>query len=87
MIPLRCEAGPEYQAGRRILRLSPPAALRLGVKQGDIVELVSRRGAPLRAWVEVNEREGDDAYLSADGLAMLGAGVGESVEIRLVRRA
>ena len=87
LIPLRCEAGPEYQAGRRILRLSPPAALRLGVKEGDIVELVSRRGAPLRAWVEVNTREGDDAYLSADGLAMLGARVGESVEIRLVRRA
>ncbi|MEK7878916.1 MAG: hydantoinase B/oxoprolinase family protein, partial [candidate division NC10 bacterium] len=84
MIRLRCEEGLPYKGGRRVVRLSPLAAVRLGVKEGDIVELVSRRGAPLRAWVEMNTREGDDAYLSADGLPMLGAGEGERVEIRLV---
>jgi N-methylhydantoinase B len=86
-LPLRGEAGLGYKQGRRLLRLGPGAAARLGVKEGDIVELVSRRGAPLRAWVEVSHREGEQPSLSPDGLAMLGVREGEAVEIRLLRSA
>jgi hypothetical protein len=55
------------------------------VKEGDIVEFVSPRGAPLRAWVEVaGEEEGDHGQISEDGLAILGVRGGERVEIRLI---
>jgi N-methylhydantoinase B len=43
-------AGLDAEAGRQI-RLGADTATRLGVGPGAVVELVNRRGAPLRAWV------------------------------------
>ncbi|MBI4241764.1 MAG: hydantoinase B/oxoprolinase family protein, partial [Candidatus Rokubacteria bacterium] len=83
---LHCQDGLEYKEGRRICRLSQASARRLGLSEGDIVELVSRRGAPLRAWLEVDAAERDAGYLSEDGLAILGVSEGESVEVRPILR-
>ncbi|MFQ5828335.1 MAG: hydantoinase B/oxoprolinase family protein [Candidatus Methylomirabilia bacterium] len=83
-IRLRSEKGLEYKEGHRVCRLTRAAVARLGVGSGDIVELVGRQGAPLRAWVEVDAAEGDHGCLSTDGLAMLGIGEGERVEIRRI---
>jgi N-methylhydantoinase B len=88
-IRLHSEKGLEYKGGHRVCRLSGPAARSLGVKEGDIVELVNRRGAPLRAWVEV-AAEGADAdggRISEEGLAILGVGAGQPVEVRLILRS
>lgn len=74
--------GLEYKEGHRVCRLSQPTARRLGVREGDIVELVNPRGAPLRAWVELDAADGDSGALSEDGLAILGIREGESVEVR-----
>ncbi len=83
-IRVHAQEGLGYKGGRRVCWLSRLAARRLGVKEGDIVEFVSRRGAPLRAWVEVAaEEEADQAYLSADGLAILGR-EGDELEIRSI---
>ena len=86
-IRLHGEEGLEYKEGRRVCRLSHTAARRLGVKEGDIVEFVTPRAAPLRAWVEVaGEEEGDHGQISEDGLAILGVRGGEAVDDPLQQR-
>ncbi|MBI4608745.1 MAG: hydantoinase B/oxoprolinase family protein [Candidatus Rokubacteria bacterium] len=86
-IRLHREDGLEYKEGRRVCRLSQPACRKLGVGAGDIVEFVSLRGAPLRAWVEVDPGDSDGAQLAHDGLAILGVRDGERVEVRRVLSA
>lgn len=78
--------GPEYKEGHRVCRVSRLAARRLGVKEGDVVELVNPNGAPLRVWVEVDAADGDVGSLSEDGLAILGVKEKESVEVRSILR-
>jgi N-methylhydantoinase B len=85
-IRLLTDEGPPYREGRRVCRLTAAAADRLRVRTGDIVELVSRRGAPLRAWVDVDAAAGDHGYLRTDGLEILDVGPGESVEVRVILR-
>jgi len=76
--------GPPFRDGRRVCRLSRGAATRLGVKEGEIVEFVTPRGAPLRAWIDVvEEAEGDVAWLAGDVLPLLAGDAGE-VEVRAV---
>ena len=47
-----------YRAGpvsrRRICRLNPADAARAGIGEGDLVEVDTRRAAPLRAWAEID---------------------------------
>jgi N-methylhydantoinase B len=80
---------PDSDGGRcRVLRLGRGAAVRLGVEDGAVVELVSVRGAPIRAWVEVTpDRAADEGGLAAEALAALGVRDGESAEIRVIRPA
>jgi N-methylhydantoinase B len=52
---------PLYSPGRvserRICPLNPTDAKRAALKADDIVELVSQRGAPLRAWVRIDRKQ------------------------------
>jgi N-methylhydantoinase B len=50
LVRIMAGAGLDAEAGRQI-RLGADTATRLGVGPGAVVELVNRRGAPLRAWV------------------------------------
>jgi N-methylhydantoinase B len=75
-------AGP----GHRVIRLEAAAGARLGVGEGDVVELVNPAGAPLRGWVAVAAGNGPDAArLSDDALAILGIADGTTVEVRTIR--
>ena len=59
------------ERGCRICRLSPRAAGRIGVGDGDMVEYVSSTTAPLRAWTKI---EGDGSQNGAP-IGPIGRGI------------
>jgi N-methylhydantoinase B len=74
--------GPEHEGSRRILPLARDIAAQAGVADGDVVELVNPRRAPLRAWARVLDEPGERAYLGPVGLEILGLQPGEKVYLR-----
>jgi N-methylhydantoinase B len=69
----------------RLVRIDTETARRLGVVPGAIVELVSPRGAPLRAWVAaLLPGDGGRAEIAPGALAMLSGGDRDVVEVRAV---
>src|SRR5919198_5987592 len=61
--PVVHDARDPYEGRRgqhRVLRLAPGLAHALGLEAGDLVEMLGRHPAPLRAWVRVEDvaREG-----------------------------
>jgi N-methylhydantoinase B len=68
----------------RIQPLAPAWAERLGCREGDLIELVSRRGgAPLRAWLRLDPELGDDELrLDELGMALLAVSAGDRVALR-----
>jgi N-methylhydantoinase B len=71
----------------RVCRLNPADAAAAGVGLEDIVELDTRKAAPLRAWVvpDATVKRGT-IPIDGVGLAILLIAAGERVEIRLLRR-
>jgi hypothetical protein len=58
-------------------------ARQLGLAAGDLVELLGRHPAPLRAWIALEGRSGRrEIPLDALGRRMLGVEAGDEVEIR-----
>ena len=53
---------------------------------GDLVEINIGRGPPLRAWVRIGEDEGNELIIGPSGFEVVGATVGETVQIRAVKR-
>jgi N-methylhydantoinase B len=73
---------------RRICRLNPADAARARIDAGDLVELDTRRAAPLRAWAELDAAVVPGTLpIDARGLGILRAKLGEAIEVRLLRRA
>ena len=71
---------------RRQFGVPRAAATKLGISDGDLVEALTGRGAPLRAWAKL--ADGDDALLvSPTSLRIIGAAPGEEVELRATRRS
>jgi transitional endoplasmic reticulum ATPase len=70
-------------SGRGLARLSRATMGALGLTEGDVVEIVGRRGTPARAVLPYPEDEGLD-ILRLDGLQRANAGVGSGdfVEVR-----
>ncbi|OLC34956.1 MAG: hypothetical protein AUH81_11215 [Candidatus Rokubacteria bacterium 13_1_40CM_4_69_5] len=67
----------------RQIALDRSTADRLGVGPGDVVEVVTPRGAPLRAWVTAILPAGAGrAEVSPVALALLALGPGARVELR-----
>jgi N-methylhydantoinase B len=67
---------------RRICRLNPADAKELAVEEDDVVELDTRRAAPLRAWLRCDESvKPGTVPIDRRGLAILKASAGERVEI------
>jgi hypothetical protein len=58
----------------------------LGLKEGDLVELVNPRAAPLRAWVSGMEGEDEGSiYLGKTGMEILGVMEEDQIELRQVQ--
>ena len=70
-------------SGRGLARLSRATMNALGLKEGDVVEIVGKRATPARAVLPYAEDEGLD-ILRLDGLQRANAGVGSGdfVELR-----
>ncbi|MBI4506779.1 MAG: hydantoinase B/oxoprolinase family protein, partial [Chloroflexi bacterium] len=72
----------EYAGARRVLPLARGVAQQAGIAEGDVVELVPPRRAPLRAWARLVDEAGDRAYLGPQGLTILGMRPGARVDLR-----
>jgi N-methylhydantoinase B len=68
---------------RRTLALNKQTFGRLGVEEGDLVELLGRHAAPLRAWVILDDTLADDTIELDDfGRRVLGLSEGDEAIIR-----
>jgi N-methylhydantoinase B len=69
--------------GRRLARISPAAAARLGVESGEILEYVPADRAALRVWALIDEKlDGDVTPLGPRGREICGARPGERIWLR-----
>jgi N-methylhydantoinase B len=74
-----------YDGPRRFVLLSPSAARTFGVSDDDLVELVPMRGAPLRAFVAIDEAAtGDEVLIGPVAASLLGAIGGTKMRLRRV---
>jgi N-methylhydantoinase B len=72
------------RGSHRIQRLAPEWLGRLGVVEGDLIELIVPRAAPLRAWVRADPVQGPGLVpLDALGRALLEVEEGHRVELRV----
>ena len=68
---------------RRVVRLSEATIIGLGVRVGDLVELMGNHPAPLRCWIEFGEKiEQDICPMDEFGRRVLGVEQAESVWVR-----
>ena len=69
----------------RIVELSRADAKALGANSNDLVELIGKNPAPLRAWVRINA-QANDRILSMDvfGCQILGIADGDEIKINLL---
>jgi N-methylhydantoinase B len=89
-LSVRADERDAYEGGRgkhRVQRLAPGLAARLGVAEGDLVEMLGRHPAPLRAWVKLDGGTPDD-QVPLDSLArrILGVEAGATIELRRLSR-
>jgi N-methylhydantoinase B len=84
--PVVADERDPYEGGRgrhRVLRLAPDLAGALGVAAGDLVELLGRHPAPLRAWVRLDAAApAGGVALDALGRRIVGVIPGDAVAIR-----
>lgn len=85
-LPVEADERNPYEGikGRhRVLRLAPALAAELRLAADDLVELLGRHPAPLRAWVRMDPGAPSHAVpLDALGRKILGVGPGEPVGLR-----
>jgi N-methylhydantoinase B len=76
----------EYSGTKRICFLSNGAMKKLSLKEGDLVELVNHKTAPLRAWVvESDIKDESNVFVGKSGLELLGVREEDWVEVRKVK--
>jgi N-methylhydantoinase B len=84
--PVVADERDPYEGGRgrhRVLRLAPALAAVLHVATDDLVEMLGRHPAPLRAWVRVDPAAPAEAVgLDAFGRRVLGVSAGGEVLVR-----
>jgi N-methylhydantoinase B len=67
----------------RVLRVSPRLARDRGLETGELIEMLGRHAAPLRAWVRIDAASPEGQVgLDALGRRILGVGPGDTVELR-----
>jgi N-methylhydantoinase B len=78
--------GDEYEGTKRLCLLGLGTMKDLGLREGDLVELVNPKAAPLRAWVKGLEIEDRGAiYLGKCGLEILGVREEETIGLRQIQ--
>ena len=82
LVPLELANEEMNDGPRRQFRLPRQLALKFQVKEGDLIELVTGKGAPLRAWAKI-AGEGDAVAVSATSMDIMGTTPGDSVLMRL----
>ena len=83
---VRFRDGEEYRGTKRLCLLSPGAMENLGLKEGDLVELINLKAAPLRAWVNRVEVDDEGAvYLGKSGMEILGVREEDQIEVRQIQ--
>lgn len=83
-VALRSAVADEFDGTRRCVRLSPDLAERLGVAEGDLVELLAPScGGALRGWVKL-DHDASAVPMGPVGLSVLGLKAEALVEIRAV---
>jgi N-methylhydantoinase B len=89
-VALRAANEEMFRGPRREFILPPAIAKKLGVVAGDLVEITTGRGAPLRAWVRPSGgdggEDGDELVVGATTFALINAAPGDRVSIRVVSR-
>jgi N-methylhydantoinase B len=84
--PVTADEREAYEGERgkhRVLRVSPALAATLGVATNDLVEMLGRHPAPLRAWVRVDP-DAHDGRIALDtlGRRILGVAPDDGVLVR-----
>lgn len=75
----------EFDGARRVVRLPSSVATRIGVAQGEMLEMVSPAcGAALRAWLAIDGEE-SRVELGPGGMSVLRVRDGDLVEVRALR--
>ena len=73
----------EYAHGRRYVRVHPSVLRSAGFVEGAPIEIVVPVGAPLRAWLAIDDTLPKDAvWIGPEGAAMIGVAPGASVRLR-----
>ena len=90
-LAVAADEAPPYEGikGRhRVLRVHPGIAARLGLRPNQLVELLGRHPAPLRAWIKLDEgAPGAAVPLDAFGRRVLGVEPGAQVLLRKLEAA
>ncbi len=84
--PVSADEREAYEGGRgrhRVLRVSPALAATLGVTADDLVEMLGRHPAPLRAWVRIDPAAPEGRIpLDTLGRRILGVAPDDGVFVR-----
>ncbi|MBM3219439.1 MAG: hydantoinase B/oxoprolinase family protein [Candidatus Rokubacteria bacterium] len=87
--PIAADEREAYEGRRgrhRVIRLAPSVASAVGAKTGDVVEMLGRHPAPLRAWVRVEtDAVADRIALDALARRILGVAAGDHVRVTKLR--
>lgn len=82
---VRASGDEEYRGTKRLCFLTRRVMSHLGVNEGDLVELVNPRAAPVRAWVDAAKVKDKEAvYLGKSAMELLEVGEGEKIELRKI---
>lgn len=85
LVHIEATAEDIFSNGLRLLQLPIAQIQKLGLEQGDLVELLTRKGASLRAWVAPVQGEQTRVPLGPIGRAILGCSNSSAVEFRKLR--
>jgi len=72
----------EGSSTRRLVVMDRDIADRLRAAEGDLCELSTGRGAPLRGWLRISEVTGGIVRIAGDAMAILRARSGDQMEVR-----
>ena len=76
-----------FDGPKRLLMISSEAAVRLGVAEGEMIEVAAGKGANVRGWARISEANADGAVIIGPStLRLIQASPGELAHVRPVLR-
>ncbi len=87
VLTVRAAEGEMFDGPKRLLAISRESAARLGLDEGDMIEITAGKGANVRGWVRIAEADGDGAVaVGPSTLRLVQAAPGEAAHVRPVLR-